>query len=209
MFTGIVQTALPVVAIEARPQLHRISLRFPKALLEGLVPGASVALNGTCLTVVAIEEDRVAFEMMMETLRLTNLGTLAVGDQVNVERAARFDSEIGGHLLSGHIHTKVRVAAVETPENNRVIHFELPEAWRDYVLPKGYVALNGCSLTVSEEVGERFCVYLIPETLKITTFSDLEVGDWVNLEVDSQTQAVVDTVKSLAQSGRLTQWLQR
>lgn len=209
MFTGIVQMALPVVAIDAQPQLHQITLRFPQPLLDGLVTGASVALNGTCLTVVSIKGDEVAFDMMMETLRLTNLGALSVGDRVNVERAARFDSEIGGHLLSGHVHTQVRVSQIEYPENNRVIHFELPEEWRDYILPKGYVALNGCSLTVSEEVAETFCVYLIPETLNITTFGTLAVGDKINLEVDSQTQAVVDTVKSLAKSGRLAGWLDR
>ncbi|WP_163834812.1 riboflavin synthase subunit alpha [Spartinivicinus ruber] len=197
MFTGIVACTLPVANIEKKHQLYRFSFQFPESLLVGLTLGASVAINGACLTVTAIEGDVVSFDAMMETLRITNLVNLNVGDQVNLERAARFGDEIGGHLLSGHIHAMAEVIATESPENNKKVTFKVPTELQDYLFEKGYVALNGVSLTLSELNQDSFSVYFIPETLRVTTFGQVEVGDQVNLEVDSQTQAVVDTVKRI------------
>ena len=118
------------------------------------------------------------------------------GGSVNVERAARFGDEIGGHLLSGHIHGLAEVTRVEQTADNLAVWWSIPEALRRYVLPKGYVALNGCSLTVGDRpVDGCYSVHLIPETRRITTFGTVAVGDRINVEVDSQTQAVVDTVE--------------
>jgi riboflavin synthase len=172
-------------------------------LLKGLVPGASVAVNGVCLTVTRIDHPSVYFDVMMESLRVTNLGGLEVGDRVNVERAARLDAEIGGHLLSGHVHAVAEVMAVESPENNRIIHFRVPPDLMQYIFHKGYVGLNGASLTVGQVQPDSFNVYLIPETLKVTTFGQIQPGDLVNLEVDSTTQAVVDTLQRMVSSGAL------
>ncbi|AMO56809.1 riboflavin synthase subunit alpha [Endozoicomonas montiporae] len=203
MFTGIVKGVFPVSCIESKEQFATLSVALPAELLKGLETGASIAINGTCLTVTAFNDSDVTFDAMQETLRVTNLGDLEQGTPVNIERAARFGDEIGGHLLSGHIHDTVVIDEVIKTPDNTTVFFRFDGRWSDYILPKGYIALNGCSLTIGEEVKDnRFCVHLIPETLKLTTFGRCQVGDRVNLEIDSQTQAVVNTVKSYLKSGR-------
>lgn len=199
MFTGIVQTRLAVTEMLRKEGFATLTLVFPDELLTGLVQGASVALNGACLTVRSIEGNRVSFDAIDQTLSLTNLGTLAEGTQVNIERAAKFGDEIGGHLLSGHVMRQIQVVEIECTINNRKLWFDRPLEVSPYLLNKGYVALNGCSLTIAEvdETKSRFAVGLIPETLEVTTFGAAEVGDLINLEVDPQTQAVVDTVSRL------------
>ncbi|MGM0570105.1 riboflavin synthase subunit alpha [Marinobacter sp.] len=194
MFTGIVQGIATVESLDSRPGLTTFVIGFPEGSLEGVSIGASVAINGTCLTVTAQEGNRLWFDAMQETLRLTTLGRLAGGSQVNFERAARIGDEIGGHLLSGHIHCTARVVTREQPENNCTLTFEVPEAWQKYLFPKGYIAVNGASLTIGDVDGNRFNVHLIPETLRATTFSNIREGERVNIEVDSQTQTIVDTL---------------
>lgn len=140
---------------------------FPPGRVDGIQIGASVALNGTCLTVVAQDGDALRFDVIGETLRRTNLGRLAEGSAVNYERSARVGDEIGGHTVSGHVHTTARVACVTDTENNRRLEFELRDAeWAKYILPKGFVSVDGCSLTVGEVTENSFSVYLIPETLR-------------------------------------------
>ncbi|MRI34992.1 riboflavin synthase [Endozoicomonas sp. OPT23] len=197
MFTGIVKGVFSVEALEFSEKFLRLSVHLNETLCEGLQVGASVAVNGVCLTVTSFtKEGLVTFDVMQETLRVTNLGELLEESDVNIERAARFNDEIGGHLLSGHIHDTVIVSDVTRTETNTTIHFEFDEQWSDYLLPKGYVALNGASLTIGEKVENNcFRVHLIPETLQMTTFGKVKQGDRVNLEIDSQTQAVVNTVK--------------
>ncbi len=195
MFTGIVQAALPVVSVQKAKGLWTLQLDLPESLIQGLKVGASIALNGACLTVTQIDNMRVDFDVMMETLAVTNLGDVHAGTIVNVERAARFGDDIGGHQLSGHVHGVVEVLEIERPENNVVVWFELPATFKPYVFTKGYIGLNGCSLTIGQVLEDRFCVYLIPETLKVTTFGDATQGTRINLEIDSHTQAVVDTVE--------------
>ena len=204
MFTGIVKGLFPVGRIEKFNELNRITVLLPSTLLEGLETGASIAVNGCCLTVATFDQESATFDVMKETLRVTNLGALEEGDKVNIERAARFGDEIGGHLLSGHIHDTVEICDIKQEENNVTVFFQFAPEWQDYILPKGYVSLNGCSLTIGEKVkGGRFCIHLIPETLRMTSFGTAEVGDRVNLEIDSQTQAIVTTVRSYLESTRL------
>lgn len=197
MFTGIVQGKARIIDLKRHPQFMQLTLELPHAHAERLEQGASIAINGTCLTVTGFEGNRVHFDLIVETLRVTNLGELAVGDEVNFERAARFGDEIGGHCLSGHVHATVAIQAIERSEHNCVIWFELPGQLSKYILPKGFVALNGCSLTIGEVEQDRFNVYLIPETLAVTRFGTAEVGERINLEVDPQTQATVDTVERM------------
>lgn len=197
MFTGIVQGVATVKHIETAPGLNTYTLQLPDGAAEGVTIGASVALNGTCLTVTRQEGNCLYFDAMQETLRLTTLGALREGDPVNFERAARIGDEIGGHLLSGHVHTTATVTSVLRPENNVTIEFEVPEAWARYIFPKGYIAINGASLTIGNVTGNRFNVHLIPETLRATTFGDLCEGHVVNIEIDSQTQTIVDTLARL------------
>lgn len=197
MFTGIVQGKAMVKSIAAKDQFSRIGIQFPPSSLDRITHGASIAINGTCLTVSEFSDNIVYFDVMMETLRVTNLNLLTNNSTVNFERAAKFGDEIGGHLLSGHVHTTVTVTSVERTEHNCVITFEVPQAWVKYILPKGFVAVNGCSLTVGEVSNNTFNVYLIPETLNITTFGVTSPGDIINLEVDHQTQTIVDTIERL------------
>lgn len=173
--------------------------RFPGRSGSGRNHRCSVAINGTCLTVTRQEGHRLYFDAMQETLRLTTLGDLKPGDETNFERAARIGDEIGGHLLSGHIHTTATIVDILRPENNVTLWFELPETWAKYIFPpKGYIAINGASLTIGEVEGNRFNVHLIPETLRATTFGKAtKGGQKVNIEIDSQTQTIVDTLARL------------
>lgn len=195
MFTGIVQGTAEVVEIVEKINFRTHIVRLPEAMLAGLEPGASVAHNGCCLTVTAIDGDRVAFDLMQETLRVTNLGEIAVGDRVNVERAARFGDEIGGHAMSGHILCTAEVSRVIESENNRQLWFRIPRQWRKYLFTKGYIGIDGISLTIGDVAGEEFNVNLIPETLQRTNIGSRKVGDRINIEIDPQTQAIVDTVE--------------
>ncbi|MFW5410896.1 riboflavin synthase subunit alpha [Pectobacterium brasiliense] len=201
MFTGIVQGTAPVVSIEEKSNFRTHIVQLPPELLLGLVPGASVAHNGCCLTVTAIDGDRVSFDLMKETLRLTNLGDIHEGDVVNIERAAKFGDEIGGHVMSGHIMCTAEVVKIQVSENNHQIWFRLAdEALMKYVLHKGFVGIDGISLTVGEVTRGRFCVHLIPETLNRTTLGQKRLGNRINIEIDPQTQAVVDTVERVLAS---------
>lgn len=201
MFTGIVQGMAEITAIEPKTGLHTLEVRFPEDAVKNVAIGASVALDGACLTVTRQDGATLFFDVMMETLARTTLGQLRQGDRVNFERAARIGDEIGGHLLSGHIHTTASLRSVETPANNRRLTFAVDPEWMKYVFPKGYIAINGASLTVGETTADSFSVYLIPETLRVTGFGALEAGDSVNLEVDSQTQTIVDTLARLGYRG--------
>ena len=197
MFTGIVQGVATIAEVTKAPGLNTLVVRFPEAKVQGVTIGASVAINGTCLTVTRQDGDLLYFDAMQETLRLTTLGNLSEGDSVNFERAARIGDEIGGHLLSGHVHTTAVLAEIIRTENNVTLWFEVPESWMKYVFPKGYIAINGASLTIGEVTGNRFNVHLIPETLRATTFGTAEQGQSVNIEIDSQTQTIVDTLARL------------
>lgn len=203
MFSGIVQNKTPLSVESEKTQLKTLSIELTPTQLDGLVIGASIALNGVCLTVTKIEANKAYFDVMMETLRVTNLGAIPSGGLVNTERAAKFGDDIGGHAMSGHVASTVEVVAIERPENNCILWFRLSPEQRKYLFTKGFVGLNGCSLTIGEVEEDRFNVYLIPETLEVTTFGEIQVGDKVNLEYDAQTQAIVDTLERMKQAGQL------
>ena len=197
MFTGIVQGTAEILAIVEKENFRSHRIRLPASAVEGLTPGASVAHNGCCLTVTRIEGERVDFDLMQETLNATNLGSLKVGDRVNYERAARFGDEIGGHAMSGHILCTAEVLRVAISPNNRRIRFKLPGAWSKYLFTKGYIGIDGISLTIGEVAANEFDVNLIPETLERTNIGARKEGDRVNIEIDPQTQAIVDTVERI------------
>ena len=194
MFSGIVQGMRVVQAIEQKDGLLRFTIDL-EDLAEGLRLGASVSLAGVCQTAVASDAGLATFEAMQETLTKTTIGTLGVGDQLNIERSARVGDEIGGHRVSGHVTGMATIRSIERPTNNCILTFGCDPAWMEYLLPKGFVALDGCSLTIVDVGPDWFTVHLIPETLRITTFGQKKVGDRVNLELDPETQAIVATVK--------------
>ncbi|QPB42683.1 riboflavin synthase subunit alpha [Rodentibacter haemolyticus] len=196
MFTGIVQGVAPIHSITEKAYFRTQVVKLPPEMLKGLEIGASVANNGVCLTVTEINDDLVSFDLMQETLRITNLGALNVGDFVNIERAMQMGAEIGGHILSGHVYCTATISEIISTENNRQIWFELPNSdVMRYILVKGFVAVDGISLTIGEVRENQFCVNLIPETLQRTLMGQRKKGDIVNIEIDPQTQAIVDTVE--------------
>lgn len=208
MFTDIVQGVAEVGAITDRTGLRSFELVFPPGFDMGLEIGASVACDGVCLTVTALPQPgRACFDVMQQSLAQTTLASLKVGDPLNVERAARDGAEIGGHPISGHVDCIARVLEVRCPENNHVLRIEMPASHRRYVFAKGYVAINGASLTVAEadRAAGWFEVWLIPETLRMTTFGAKQAGDVLNIEIERGTQVVVDTVREAVQDslGRL------
>ena len=199
MFTGIVQAVATVSVLVDKPGLRSFTLAFPPGFCEGLEIGASVSVDGTCLTVTErVGDDAANFDVMQQSLALTTLGMLAVGSRVNVERAARDGAEIGGHPLSGHVDFQATLASVRTPENNHVMRIAVPAPWMRYVFAKGYIAINGASLTVSDadKAAGWFEVWLIPETLRMTTFGAKVPGDALNIEIERSTQVMVDTVRA-------------
>jgi riboflavin synthase len=201
MFTGIVQGVARIAVLNSRPGLTSFTLALPPGFDAELAIGASVSVNGVCLTVTSRPApDQANFDVMQQSLALTTLGAFKVGDAVNVERAAKDGAEIGGHPLSGHVDVQATLAAVRTPDNNRVLRLAVPAPWMRYVFAKGYIAVNGASLTVAEcgknaDSSGWFEVWLIPETLRMTTFASLAEGDALNIEIDRSTQVVVDTVR--------------
>lgn len=218
MCAGIVQGKARVKRIDtnAREQMmdwgdgpQKYSLRtfevvFPKdcdhGCMETVQLGASIALNGTCLTVTGtdIECNTATFDVVEETLKRTNLRYLEENSCVNFERSAKVGDEIGGHTVSGHVQTTARVQDIKMNDDDTTsrMDFTLTDPfWKKYIIQKGFVAVDGCSLTVGETSEDGFCVYLIPETLRVTVLGEKQVGDYVNIEVEAQTQAIVDTVE--------------
>ncbi|WP_298776253.1 riboflavin synthase subunit alpha [uncultured Shewanella sp.] len=195
MFTGIVQAKCEVVAIHRQTGLNTYEIAMDESLREGLKIGASVATNGVCLTVTKQTSSHVFFDVMEETLNLTNLAPLQVGDWVNIERSLTFGSEIGGHILSGHVHTQAVISEVSHTNSHYDLRLTVDPKWMNYILYKGFVGVNGCSLTVGEVTDESFMLHLIPETLRLTNLEQYKAGDKLNIEIDSQTQAIVDTVE--------------
>lgn len=199
MFTGIVQTTAPVVKVARKRGLTTFAVRFPRLFLQGLKRGTSVAIDGVCLTVTRINQGDVWFDAMAETLRKTTLGKIKIGSRVNLERSAKMSDEIGGHVVSGHVTGMAMITRVQKLANNRILTFKVPRAFMRYIFPKGFIALDGASLTIVDVDRGRatFTVHLIPETLRLTTFGFKKAGDQVNVEIDSRTQTIVETVAAL------------
>ncbi len=195
MFTGIVQAQCRVVEISDEAGVRSLTVDLGP-LVEGLELGASVANNGACLTASSIDGDHVTFDVIAETLELTNLGGLVAGDTVNIERSLRFGDELGGHIVSGHVSGMATVDEIVEEGANRTLWFAVDAARMPYLLWKGWVAVDGVSLTISriDREGNRFAASLIPETLQRTSLGSVRVGGRVNIELDSQTQTIVATV---------------
>ena len=196
MFTGIVQGIAPIIEIRRAPDLLTLTIRLPSPQ-PPISIGASISLNGVCLTVVAFKDLDITFNVIQQTLSVTNLSEISVGTVVNFERAATLGSEIGGHQVSGHIDGTGTVRKILKAGDDVRFFFEVRPELTQYIFAKGYVAINGASLTVVDVDHAQFSIALIPETLQKTTFGTLREGSIVNIEVDRTTQAFVETVKRL------------
>lgn len=201
MFTGIVQTKATVIAFEGDDTFRKITLSVASEYLEKLSIGASIAINGVCLTVTQFEGHvsdvvgQVQFDIIDETLEKTNFRHILVGDKVNFERSMTFGTELGGHIVSGHIHTLAKITDIRFNQDNCKMSLRVDKTWMKYILHKGFVSINGCSLTVGDVTNHGFDLHLIPETLKITNLGDAKIGDDFNIEVDQQTYSTVQTVE--------------
>ena len=193
MFTGIVQGKGRIEAIVDGTTIRTLSIELPNT--NDLAIGASVAINGVCLTATQIDGSVVNFDVIQETLHRTTIGELVVGSEVNVERSLSFGDEIGGHLLSGHIMGTGRIQMATELGEGMDFQVLVPEEMRKYVLEKGYIGVDGISLTVGEVQDGAFKLHIIPETLRLTTIGQRSIGDAVNLEIDSSTQTIVATVE--------------
>ena len=196
MFSGIVQEFSKKTEVKPKDYGINLSVRVTKKFTKGLKKGDSVAVNGVCLTVKKFNPDTINFDVIHESLKLTNLKSLNPKLPLNLERSLKMGDEIGGHLVSGHIHSKGKILDFIKSKETR-LKIELPKSIKGYILKKGYVALNGISLTVVNVDSKSFSVSLIPETLENTNLKFLKKGDLLNIEADQQTVAIVETVKKL------------
>ncbi len=200
MFTGIVSGMAAVS--EATPTSGRLDLWVDLgALARDIQLGASVAVDGVCLTAVQLNDGKVMFQVIEETLKRTTLARLTVGTLVNIERSYRIGDELGGHEVSGHVVGKGSITRLEVRPGETTVDVAVPTEWMRYILSKGFVAVDGASLTLGEtNPAGVFRLHLIPETLARTTLGHRRVGDEVNIELDARTVAIVDTVERLLQA---------
>lgn len=183
MFTGIVERAVPVLDLSQTPIGFRLTVEAGP-LTEGSRPGDSIATNGCCLTATTLDGPTISFDLLAETLRATNLGDLAPGHLVNLERSVTPTTRLGGHFLTGHIDTTGLVTRWEPDGADYILEVEVPPGFERYVVPKGCIALDGISLTVGRVADRRFNVWIIPHTLAVTNLRQRQPGDRINLEFD-------------------------
>jgi len=201
VYTGITRGTFPVMNVERQPGLLRYAVGLPDVLREGLEVGASVSIDGVCQTVTAIEGERVHFDAIEETLRLTTLDDLQPEKLVAVERSARVGDEIGGHDVAGHVIGTGTIAERLTDGGRCDLRISVSSEWMRYILTKGFIAVDGSSLTVGERDDRGwFWLHLIPETLRLTNLGRKGVGESVNIELDARTVAIVDTVERVLAS---------
>lgn len=193
MFTGIVQGTGRVISLIEGEAIRTLVIELPN--VENLAIGASVAINGVCLTATGMDGKNVHFDVIPETLQRTNIGELEIDHVVNIERSLSFGDEIGGHLLSGHIMGTGLIQTADALGEGMNFQILVPSDLRKYILEKGYIGVDGISLTVGAVQDGCFALHIIPETLRLTTLGHRGIGDAVNLEIDSTTQTIVATVE--------------
>ena len=199
MFTGIVAGTGEISSIDGE-EVIRFVIDFSTVSTDGLVTGASVSIDGVCLTVVEINSPKISFDAIPETLEKTSLGSKQVGDSVNLERALKMGDELGGHLLSGHIMGMGKISDRVEGDENLDLMIECPQKIMKFVQEKGYIAIDGISLTIGEVNDDSFALHLIPETISLTTIGSKNIGESVNIEVDSMTQTIVTTVERILEA---------
>ncbi|QCI25886.1 riboflavin synthase subunit alpha [Buchnera aphidicola] len=197
MFTGITHGVATVLGMQKQQDFQILKIQFPANLVKNLKVGASVSNNGCCLTVFKIKNYNIYFHVMQETLQKTNLILLNVGSKINIERSLKFGDEIGGHLMSGHIIGTAKILNIINFGNNKKIFFQINNLKiMKYIFLKGFIGIDGISLTVGEIHKNIFCIYFIPETISTTNIKMRKIGDTVNIEVDYYTQIVVDRAEN-------------
>ncbi len=197
MFTGLVEGMGKVAGLIEQGAAMRLTIDVGQFAADCQI-GDSVAINGCCLTVVAIDQQKLGFDAVPETLRCTNLGRLAVGSQANIERSLRLGDKLGGHLVTGHIDAVGQLAERRDEADWSFFWFRCPRRLTRQMAAKGSITIDGISLTLVDVEDERFSVALIPHTLAVTTMGGLSAGDEVNLETDLLAKYVERQVQGFA-----------
>ena len=196
MFSGIVQGTGKVSKITTKKDHITLEISAPKNFNKKLKKGASISVDGVCLTSLDNGKNKLRFDVIEETLKRTNLKTLSRGSLVNLERSINAFTEVGGHLMSGHIHFTGKVIKTSFRDSTGDILIKFSSKFKEYIFEKGYIGLNGCSLTLGKVNKDSFYIHLIPETLSVTNLKNLKKGSLVNVEIDQNTIAIVETVKN-------------
>tara|TARA_B100000424_G_C22911202_1_gene484764 strand:- start:64 stop:672 length:609 start_codon:yes stop_codon:yes gene_type:complete len=202
MFSGIVQTVGKIESIKDKNHIKTIRIETHGDYLEDIAIGQSVSVDGVCLSLVKKNNEYCEFEAVEETINRTTLGSYKQGTKVNLEKSLKFGDTVGGHFVSGHIHTRGRIVEVELVGESKNILVEIDEKWIKYLTEKGYISVNGASITIGKVIKNTFYVHLIPETLKTTNLDELIYDNYVNLEFDQATIAIVDTTERLINQKR-------
>ena len=202
MFSGIVQTVGKIESIKDKNHIKTIRIETHGDYLEDIAIGQSVSVDGVCLSLVKKNNEYCEFEAVEETINRTTLGSYKQGSKVNLEKSLKFGDTVGGHFVSGHIHTRGRIVEVELIGESKNIIVEIEEKWIKYLIEKGYISVNGASITIGKVSKNTFYVHLIPETLKTTNLDELIYDNYVNLEFDQTTIAIVDTTERLINQKR-------
>jgi riboflavin synthase len=197
MFTGIVQGTGTIIDINKNNSVLNLNIKVPQPIAKKLTIGDSLALDGVCLTVTRISDVNVSFDVVNETQNRTIIPNYDKNSVINLETSLEFGQQVGGHLVSGHVQTLGTIKEVEIDGEAKNILFEIPDGYCKYIFEKGYIAINGCSLTIGKVVKNTFYVHLIPETLRATNLDNLIYGDTVNLELDQNTITIVDTTERI------------
>ncbi|MBV8600090.1 MAG: riboflavin synthase [Candidatus Eremiobacteraeota bacterium] len=184
MFSGLIGHTGRVVANEEVHGGRHLVIEAPHAIDDGIEPKDSICVNGVCLTAAKVGRARIAFDVVPETLACSTLGDLDDGEHVNLELSLKLGDRLGGHLVYGHIDATAEVLERAPEGQGERLTVAIPAALKRYIVPKGYVALDGISLTVASVDGDRFTIALIPETIARTTLSAAKPGRKVNLEID-------------------------
>ncbi len=201
MFSGIVTGNYEVTAISQKDTFAQLSIATPPTFIDGAQIGASIAVNGVCLTVTRLETGLTHFDVIAPTLERTNLAGIKAGDFVNMERSLIVGQENGGHDVSGHVDTTAEVVACDiNPDESTYVQLRVDPLWMRYMFPRGFVAVNGASLTIAgvQKETNTFELWLIPETLRLTNLASLTLAARVNIEIHKGVQVLVDTIRDSA-----------
>jgi riboflavin synthase len=198
VFTGIVQAIGILARVEETAYGRQFCLSLPSSFWS--IPiGASLNVDGVCLTCVGIEEQGLLFDVIHQSLQVTNLIDRHVGDKLNCERSLCFGGEVGGHIVSGHISVKGKILSINADSGAARLKIALTRDWMRYIFDKGFISVDGVSLTVAaaDMLGNFFEIALIPETVRSTAFLEYSPGEHVNVEIESQTKILVDIMTGI------------
>ena len=196
MFSGIVQTTSKKITFEVKDYGYKLSILVSETFTKKIKKGDSVSVNGVCLTVVDFRKNLLIFDVVHESIKLTNLLESYETRPFNLERSLKVGDEVGGHFVSGHVHDVAKVISFKN-DKEKILKVKIPKSIKDYIFKKGYIAINGISLTVVEVKANFFTMSIIPETYSSTNLIYLKKKDFVNVEADQQTISIVETVKKL------------